>query len=113
MKDITANKHLGRLTIELYDAVVPKTAENFLTLCKRREDVLNYKGTQFFRIIPGAFCVGGDVEHSIGLGGVSAFAGERYFQDENFALSHSVPGKYRPPAEPFFRTYEAQAKNST
>lgn len=113
MKDVTADKHLGRLMIELYDAVVPKTAENFLTLCKRREDVFSYKGKQFFRIIPGAFCVCGDVEHSHGLGGVSAFAGERYLQEENFALSHSVPGKYKPFAKPFFRIYEAQAKNRT
>lgn len=93
IKDMTTNTHLGRLVIEVYDSIVPKTAENFLTLCQRHREncALGYKGTKFFRIVPGLFCLGGDVEYSIGLGGVSVFD-ERYFDDENYLLSHNAPG---------------------
>lgn len=93
VKDLTTMKEIGRLTILVYDGVVPKTAENFLTLCQQRQNnQLDYTGTQFFRIVPGLFCLGGDVEYSIGLGGVSATPGQRYFDDENYILSHNAPG---------------------
>lgn len=90
--DSTAGRPMGRLTVELYDGVVPETAENFAALCRPRDDGPGYAGTQFFRIVPGLFCVGGDVEYSIGIGGKSAAHGRRHFDDENHALSHSAPG---------------------
>lgn len=93
MKDLTVNKKLGRLIIELYDSIVPKTAKNFLMLCQQEENELNYKKTHFFWIVPGLYCLGGDVEHYVGLGGVSA-SNERYFEDENFELSHNAPGTH-------------------
>lgn len=92
VKDLTVNRRLGRLTIELYDGVVPKTTANFSTLCRRRENELGYKGTQIFRIVPGLFCLAGDVEFSVGIGGVPAEPGQRYFDDENYALGHNAPG---------------------
>lgn len=94
VKDLTTNKELGRLTIQVYNGIVPRTAENFLSLCqqRRQNNQPNYTGSQFFRIIPGLFCLGGDVEYSNGLGGVSATPGQRYFNDENYILSHNAPG---------------------
>lgn len=80
------------MTIELYDSIVPKTTSNFKMLCQKRSDELDYTGTQIFRVVPGLFCLAGDVEYSIGLGGLSATKGERYFNDENYALSHNAPG---------------------
>jgi len=104
---------LGRMTIEVYDSVVPKTTSNFKMLCQQRSDGLDYSGTQIFRIVPGLFCLAGDVEYSIGLGGLSATKGERYFNDENYALSHNAPGikgtYYRFPLKitlPFFTKLE-------
>lgn len=91
IKNLTENWQQGRLIIELYDDVVPKTAFNFMTLCQQRKDKPSYRGTQFFCINPGLFCVGGDVEYSLGLGGVSVYD-ERYFNDENYVLSHNAPG---------------------
>ncbi|XP_026820268.1 peptidyl-prolyl cis-trans isomerase CYP21-2-like [Rhopalosiphum maidis] len=90
--NLTENRSLGRMTIEVYDSIVPKTAENFKMLCKQRPGELDYNGTQIFRIVPGLFCLAGDVEYSIGLGGVSAINGEQYFDDENYALSHNAAG---------------------
>ncbi|XP_060856217.1 uncharacterized protein LOC132933962 [Metopolophium dirhodum] len=92
IKDLTENRRLGRMTIEVYDSVVPKTTDNFKMLCQQRSDELDYSGTQIFRVVPGLFCLAGDVEYSIGLGGLSATKGERYFNDENYALSHNAPG---------------------
>lgn len=100
VKDLTANQEMGRLTIQIYDGIVPKTAENFLSLCQqqRQDNQPHYTGSQFFRIIPGLFCLGGDVEYSIGLGGMSATPSQRYFDDENYILSHNAPGT-------IFKTY--------
>ncbi|XP_015365199.1 PREDICTED: peptidyl-prolyl cis-trans isomerase G-like [Diuraphis noxia] len=92
INDLTENRWLGRMTIEVYDSIVPKTTGNFKMLCQQRSDGLDYSGTQIFRIVPGLFCLAGDVEYSIGLGGLSATKGERYFNDENYLLSHNAPG---------------------
>jgi len=64
--DITAGgKALGRITFELFSSVVPKTAENFRSLCTgergrgRFGKKLAYQGSVFHRIIPGFMCQGG------------------------------------------------------
>ncbi|CAH1731846.1 unnamed protein product [Aphis gossypii] len=90
--NVTENRLLGRMMIEVYDSIVPKTAGNFKMLCQQRPDGLDYSGTLIFRIVPGLFCLAGDVEYSIGLGGISAINGEQYFDDENYLLGHNAPG---------------------
>ncbi|TGJ78581.1 hypothetical protein E0Z10_g10183 [Xylaria hypoxylon] len=73
--DITIGKKAaGRVTFELYDDVVPKTAENFRSLCTGEKGLsksgkpLSYKGSIFHRSIYGA-----------------------KFEDENFELKHEKP----------------------
>lgn len=84
------------MTIQLYNDVVPLTAENFRALCSGEKGVgklgkpLDYKDSIFHRIIPGFMLQGGDFTAGDGTGGESIY-GES-FKDENFKLKHTKPG---------------------
>lgn len=86
----------GRLVIELYADVVPRTAENFRCLCTgekgrgRSGKQLTFMGSKFHRIIPDFMCQGGDFTNGNGTGGESIY-GEK-FADENFKMQHTKPG---------------------
>ncbi|KPA85799.1 putative mitochondrial cyclophilin 6, putative (CYP6) [Leptomonas pyrrhocoris] len=77
---------LGRVSVELFRDVVPKTSENFRSLCTgergHAQCPLYFKGIPFHRIIPGFVVQGGDILTKDGRSNVSVFGYP--FPDESF-----------------------------
>ncbi|XP_073690392.1 uncharacterized protein [Garra rufa] len=88
--DITIDdEDAGRIVMELFAHIVPKTAENFRALCTK-ELGFGYHQSVFHRIIPDFMCQGGDFTKQDGKGGKSIY-GEK-FDDESFEVRHTGPG---------------------
>ncbi|KAG8043169.1 hypothetical protein GUJ93_ZPchr0012g20591 [Zizania palustris] len=94
------DEKMGRVEIELFADMVPRTAENFRLLCtgergnsRHSGKKLHYKGSTFHRVVPGFMCQGGDITVGNGTGGEPALpdAG-RHFPDEGFKVPHDGPG---------------------
>ena len=87
--EITSNdKILGKIIIKLFSKIVPRTCNNFRTLCKNKNN-LTYINSPFHRIIKDFMIQGGDFTKGDGTGGLSIY-GDR-FEDENFFYKHDRP----------------------
>ncbi|KAL4282400.1 hypothetical protein GQ457_03G002960 [Hibiscus cannabinus] len=96
--DISIGEELeGRVIVELFNDVVPRTAENFRALCTGEKGIgphtgvpLHYKGACFHRVIKGFMVQGGDISARDGTGGESIYGLK--FEDENFEMKHERKG---------------------
>ncbi|CAG0883674.1 unnamed protein product [Darwinula stevensoni] len=94
----------GRIVIQLYKSVAPRTTENFRCLCTGEKVgsnglPLTYKGTEFHKgklpqstsLVPNLIIQGGDIHSSNGSGGESIYG--KTFPDEDFSVKHDLPGR--------------------
>lgn len=83
-----------RVIVGLYGQECPKTAENFLSLCRgfeKNKKTLSYEGCRIHRIIPNFMLQSGDFTTGDGTGGESIYP-TRSFPDESFKLKHTGLG---------------------
>lgn len=88
-------KNGNRIVFELFADKVPKTADNFRSLCTGEKGStssgvpLAYKGSVFHRVIPKFMIQGGDFTAGDGTGGESIYGVK--FEDEDLTGKHDRP----------------------
>ena len=79
----------GRLVIALHGDLMPRTVDNFATLCESNA----YAGTSFYRVISDLSVQGGAIGDATGKTGRSSFEGGKPFEPDNFNLKHTQAGQ--------------------
>ncbi|KAE8348239.1 peptidyl-prolyl cis-trans isomerase H [Aspergillus coremiiformis] len=87
---------LGRIKMELFATITPRTAENFRRFCTGETKTSQgrpqgYKNSKFHRVIKDFMIQGGDFVNGDGTGSCCIY-GPPQFPDENFSVKHDRPG---------------------
>lgn len=85
-EDYMRPTNAGKIVIELYTDVVPKTCLNFIELCRTKR----YMNSPFHRVIKDFMIQGGDFINGNGTGSYSIYGSN--FKDENFKIHHTESG---------------------
>ena len=93
--DITiGGQKAGRIKMELFADIVPRTAENFRQFCtgehRRGGLPVGYKNCSMHRVIKDFMIQGGDFINHDGTGSISIYGDK--FADEKFSLQHTAAG---------------------
>ena len=87
------NQPVGRMTFELYNNKVPKTAENFRAICTGDNKFgYTYEGSHFHRIIDGFMAQGGDFTRHNGTGGASIYGSKFADEAAGLQIKHTKRG---------------------
>ncbi|CAK1544698.1 unnamed protein product [Leptosia nina] len=86
---VLGGSKIGRVTVELFTDLVPKTCQMFLNLVKGDGRGHAYMGT---RVVPNLYCRAGDVTKDNGFGCYLTEGQTEPPGPEGFRLKHSVPG---------------------
>ncbi|CAH4036093.1 unnamed protein product [Pieris brassicae] len=89
---VIGGSKIGRVTMELFTDLVPKTCQLFMSLVKGDSRGHAYMGTRIFRVVPDLYCRAGDVTKDNGFGCYLAEGQTEPPTPESFRLKHSVPG---------------------
>ena len=105
-------RDIGRLEMELFNHVVPRTAENFRALCtgerglsSQAKNLLHFKGSCFHRIIAGFMAQGGDFTRGDGRGGAVHARRPRVSMSRTSIAVSSAEGAPESPAGSLIRTF--------
>ncbi|XP_952655.1 peptidyl-prolyl cis-trans isomerase taCyP precursor, putative [Theileria annulata] len=85
----TGEKATETLVVGLYGDLVPKTVNNFVSLCegtKIGDKHYSYVDSFFHRVIPNFMVQAGDIVNGNGTGSISIYGD--MFEDENFTAKH-------------------------
>ena len=87
----------GRVVIRIFADACPRTARNFLSLCKGDRGIsknsakpLHYKNCVVHRLVKDFMIQSGDIVCNDGTSGESIYG--RFFDDEHFKIPHDKPG---------------------
>lgn len=86
--DFQGEQTTGRIVIGLYGDAMPRTVENFATLCASNA----YAGTTFYRVLSDFSIQGGAIGDPSGKTGKSSLENGRSFDPDNYNIKHTKEG---------------------
>ncbi|KAG7351098.1 peptidyl-prolyl cis-trans isomerase [Nitzschia inconspicua] len=78
----------GRIVVGLFGDAMPKTVDNFVTLCASNA----YAGTSFYRVISDFSIQGGAIGDATGRTGKSSLENGKGFEPDNYNIKHTKTG---------------------